>query len=430
MFQQYPQERVNEPVLLREGRFLVRAGDRNVEASGSARLRWMPSPRIVFDIEADTPVFGVSLDSIAVALPGFRTTNCFVHSTDLISTISASAGLMESEGEPVLRSVGFQIVNFSDFITPGPAVVPGDPTAVGGNHGTIQTVALEHDGWTIRLVVVPESRDRYQELEATGGYAFTHVGLLKRSDDSTFSVEQAKNILESLRVFLSFARGAMCGMPIQWGRGTDGKIAWRWFGSPVVDRWKRPYRSWIGTNHGAVLTELFDSFCRKYNDRDFREPLGVAVHMYSHCNTRSNGMEGSIILGTAALELLGTLIVENHGDIRDAAKRLRQLLSALKTQPTIPPRFQALARFAKENGNCDAPKALVQFRNGFVHPTARRRKIVFAPEARAATSDACTLAVWYQELALLRLLDHHGSYCNRTTAKWDWEVEPVPWSKR
>lgn len=389
----------------------------------------MPSPRIVFDIEADSRPPRFPLDSIAVALPGFRMTNCVVQPTDLNSTISASASAMESEGEQHLRTVGFQIVNLSDFKTPGPAVVPGDPTAVGGDSGTIGTVELGHDGWEARLVVVPESRDRYRELEATGGYAFTHVGQLKRTDDSTFSAKQAKDILESLRVFLSFARGAMCGLPIQWGRGVDGEIVWRRFISPVVDRWKRSYHSWIGTNHGTILTDLFDSFCRRHNDPKLRDPMAVAVRMYCHCNTRSSGMEGSIVLGTAALELLGTLIVENHGDLRDAAKRLRRLLSALKTQPTIPQRYQALVRFAKKNGNWDAPKALVQFRNGFVHPTEEKRKIVFAPEAKAATSDACTLAVWYQELALLQLLGHAGSYSDRTTAKWVSQVEPVPWSK-
>ena len=62
MFQQYPQRDVNEPVLLHEGRFRVRAGDRSIEASGSARLRWLPSPGIEFDIETDEPV-GLDLDS-------------------------------------------------------------------------------------------------------------------------------------------------------------------------------------------------------------------------------------------------------------------------------------------------------------------------------------------------------------------------------
>jgi len=437
MFQQYPQERVNEPILLHEGSFFVRLGDHYVDATGSARLRWLPSPHIVFDIAADSPINSGDLASMTVELADFKTTNCVVHSTDLISTISASAGAMESEGKQRLHSVGFQVVNFRDFNTLGPTVVPGDPTAVGGDSGTTQTLDLKHDGWVIRLVVVPESRDRYQELETTGGYAFTHVGHLKRSDDSTFSVEEAKDILESLRVFLSFARGAMCGLPIQWGRGVNGEIAWRRFMSPVADRWKRPYSSWIGTNHGTVLTELFDSFCRKHNDRDFREPLAVAVHMYSHCNTRSSGMEGSIILGTAALELLGTLIVVDQVgsmsakeyDKLSAAGRLEELLSILNTETHIPHRVQALARFAGRTGCSNACGALAKLRNGFVHPKEKNRQVVFGPEGRAAAPDACSLSVWYQELALLHLLDHHGSYCNRTTAKWDWEVEPVPWSK-
>ena len=60
---------------------------------------------------------------------------------------------MEWGGNRRLLSVGFQIVNCPDFITPGPAAVPGDPAAVGSGYGTIQTVSLNHDGWQIRIVV-------------------------------------------------------------------------------------------------------------------------------------------------------------------------------------------------------------------------------------------------------------------------------------
>ena len=59
------------------------------------------------------------------------------------------------------------------------------------------------------FVDLPESRDRYGHLEATGGYSFTHVGQLTRIDGSAFAVHQAEKILESLRVFLSFARGVL-----------------------------------------------------------------------------------------------------------------------------------------------------------------------------------------------------------------------------
>ncbi len=72
MFQQYPQKDVNESVLLHEGRFRVRAGDRCIEPSGSAHLGWLPSPGIEFDIETDVPHAGFGLDS-TVELPGCRT---------------------------------------------------------------------------------------------------------------------------------------------------------------------------------------------------------------------------------------------------------------------------------------------------------------------------------------------------------------------
>ena len=72
MFQQYPQNDVNEPIVLHEGKFRVRSGDHSAEPRGSASLRWLPRPGIEFDIETDEPV-GVDLDSLTVELPGFRT---------------------------------------------------------------------------------------------------------------------------------------------------------------------------------------------------------------------------------------------------------------------------------------------------------------------------------------------------------------------
>ena len=178
----------------------MREGDHCIEPSGSAHLRWLPSPGIEFDIETQEPFAGFDLASLTVELPGFTRKNVVPLSMHLGSTlrIRASAGTMEWGGERRLLSVGFQIVNFSDFITLGPSAVPGDPTAIAGDSGTIQTVDLKHDGWQISIVALPESRDRYGRLKATGGYAFTHVGQLTRIDASAFTVEQAKDVLEDL----------------------------------------------------------------------------------------------------------------------------------------------------------------------------------------------------------------------------------------
>ena len=446
MFQQYPQHDVNGPILLHEGRFRVRSGDRCIAASGSAQLRWLPRPGIEFVMETDARC-GLDLDSLNVELPGFRTKNVVAFSTHWGSTpsgrtsIRASAGQMEWGGERSLFSVGFQIVNFRDVITPGSSAVPGDPTTIGGDRWTIQTVALNHDGWQIRIVAVPESRHRYEQLEATGGYAFTHVGRLTRVDNSAFSVEQAKDILESLRQFLWFARGAACALPIHWGRGEDDEIVWRRFQSPIVDPWRGSHLSWIGEgpHTGEFLAELFDPFCGTHKDPRLREPLVAALHWYRHCNTRSSGLEGSLVLGMAALELLGALIVvdrngfltaKQYDELRPASKKLQKLLSALKLQADIPQRYEALTRFVQRNGYRDSCQALAGLRNGFVHAKEERRRMVFGSDGKAATPGALQLSLWYQELALLRLLDYRGSYFNRTTESWVEQVEPVPWSEQ
>ena len=138
MFQQYPQSDVNEPIPLHEGRFRIRRGDRCVEGSGSARLRWLPSPGIEFDIEITEPFPGVDFNSLTVDLPGFRTENVLAHSMTLglTSRIRAFASAMESDRQQNLLSVGFQVVNFTDFITPGLSAAPGDPTAIASVNGT------------------------------------------------------------------------------------------------------------------------------------------------------------------------------------------------------------------------------------------------------------------------------------------------------
>ena len=436
MFQQYPQHDVNGPIPLHKGGLRVDAGDGCIDASGSAHLRWLPSPGIEFDIETDTPV-GLDLGSLTVELPGFTTRNVVAYSTGAPCSINACVAAMEWGGEQPLLSVGFQIVNFSDFITPGLSAVPGDPTAAIKDNQTKRTVDLEHDGWQIRLVALPDSGDRYKRLKAIGGYAFTHVGQLARIDASAFPVEQAKDVLESLRSFLSFARGAACSLPVQWGRGVERKIVWRQFGSPVVDGWERGTRSWFDEHHGSVLAELFDEFCHVHKDPNLREPLGVALHWYRHCNTQSSGLEGSLVLGIAALDLIGALIVVDRNgsmtageyDNLPGAEKLRKLLSALEVPTDTPQMYEALTGFAEEHSFMDACTALAGLRNGFVHPNEKRRRIVFGSSGKAATLGAWQLSLWYQELALLHLLKHRGIYRNRTTAEWVGQVEHVPWSK-
>ena len=457
MFEQYPQSDVNAPILLHEGRVRVCGGDHLAEGSGVARLIWLPSPGIEIetDIETRPPAICLDSDSLTVELPGFETENVVVQETTVWpqGRVSAFVSRMESSCEEDLVSVGFQVVNFTDFITPGLSATPGDPTgitsgeqrrvdgeaattpAVGpGRRFTCAAARLKYDGWLVDLVAVQDSREIFKKLKAGSGYAFTHVGQLTRMDGAPFTVRRAERILDSVGAFLSFARGAWCNLPIRWGYGANGDIVWCRFGSPVVDRWEQPL-SWFDERHGELLPELFEAFCRMHNDEEGRDPLVLALHWYRQCNTQSSGMEGSVVLGMAALDLLSALIVvgrsrsmtaREHDNLR-AAKKLRTLLQALNVPTRIPRRYEDLIAFAVNNGKSDSCDALAKLRNGFVHSNEERRKIVFGTEGKAATFDAWWLSLWYQELALLYLLDHQGSYANRTTERRVGQIEPVPW---
>ena len=456
MFQQYPQRDFHIPIRLHKGRFQVRWGDHVAQGEGSVCLIWVPSPEI--EIEVETTARDIDSDSVSLELPGFETDNVVVHSHILWpkQRLRAFISKIDSGCAQGLVSVGFQVVNFSNFFTRGLSATPGDPTAVtsieqrlvNGDASTGTSVGLvfsstcrattfSHDGWLVNLVAVSDEDEVYKKLKANGGYAFTHVGQLTRMDGATFTAHQAERILDSVTAFLSFARGAACGLPIRWGRCATGEIVWRHFRSPIVDGWQTPI-SWFDRKHGELLHELFDPFCQLHNDEEQRDAFLLALNWYRHCNTQSSGIEGSIVLGMSALDLLSALIVAGPGRQVSAAKhdkwaskeKVRALLNALNVPASIPSCFKDLTVFAAKHGKADSCEALTELRDGFVHPNEKRRKIVFGTDGKAATFDAWRLSLWYQELALLCLLRHKGSYANRTTQRWAGQIEPVPWSVR
>ena len=161
-----------------------------------------------------------------------------------------------------------------------------------------------------------------------------------------------------------------------------------------------------------------------YNHKTFREPLVLALHWYRHCNTQSSGMEGSLVLGMTALDLLSALVVVDL--CRSMREPTRQASCGQETLRTVEgarpsgrysARYAKLAAFARQNDKTNSCEALAEFRNGFVHPNEKRRNIVLRAD-KLASFEAWQLSLWYQELAFLYLLDHQGQYRNRTTAEW------------
>jgi hypothetical protein len=109
-----------------------------------------------------------------------------------------------------------------------------------------------------------------------------------------------------------------------------------------------------------------------------------------------------------------------------AKVKLATLLDAMTVPVTIPTKLANFAAFAPKNGWHDAAETLAKSATAMFTRTRRDgRSWLSAPAL--ATFEAWQLSLWYQELALLRLLDHRGEYRNRLTAEWLGQVETVPW---
>jgi hypothetical protein len=429
----HPHDAANAPVTLHEGPIVLRHAKGEATGEGRVFFRWLPSTGLRLEADltrGEIPDTGVraaaqvadSLTEVLISSVQHRVSGDG-HSAKVGGTI----GVLETKSSATLTSIGFQVVNFPDFLTPGqaPAPVFGFPPRMTDLRGA---------GWRIRLTAVEKSTEVFKGLEATGGYAFTHLGRLEKEDHSPFMPAEGGNILAALTSFLSFARGAASGIPLRWGVDAAEAIVWQEWGSAVVEAWK-PSETWFDEHHGNLLSEIFPAFVQAYNDSELRDPLRLALHWFQKSNMRAGGMEGAIILGLTSLDLLGAMVLVDRASVMSASKydglkaafKLKKLLETIKVPPAVPARLSNLAAFAAANGWPDAATALAEIRHGYVHPNSKRRSIVLAAP-NLATFEAWRLSLWYQELALLYFLNHSGQYRNRVTAEWLGEVEAVPWA--
>ena len=160
-----------------------------------------------------------------------------------------------------------------------------------------------------------------------------------------------------LRASFPFARGAACSLPVRWGAGTDGSIIWEQWRSQPIDPWKGR-DNWFDEHHGNLLSELFAAFAGTDADAELGPPFSLALHWYQKSNTRAGGMEGAIIVGLTALDLLGAMVVvdraaamsASNDDNLPAKQKLARLLDVMKVPISIPAKLTDLAAFAATNG--------------------------------------------------------------------------------
>ncbi len=308
-------------------------------------------------------------------------------------------------------------------------------------------VNLEADNWVVELKSFADSENTFKKLKSEGGYGLTHVGCLKK-DGAPISGEEARDKLDMLYYFLSFAKGAWCNPVCAMGFNSSDRV-WESWSSPK-ESCSRSLGSWFDEHHSEQLEDLFPGFMKKWKDKSWNVTLRKIIYWYVVSNTSKT--DTGIILTQSALERLYYQKLkeasENSTSKPKDPDRTSSKLHNLFCELNLPlelieentPKLKRLAdeineyvdKNIKEKRKKtklvwnDAPNALTGMRNYLVHPVNEYNSIKFGP----AIYDANKLGLWYLELSLLKVCGYSETYRNRLTAKSIGEVEKVPWENK
>ena len=182
-----------------------------------------------------------------------------------------------------LQSVRFNVVNFPDFNC---RLRADDETGM---------VRLQASPWCIKFKAVPELSEVKKTLNEESGYGITHEGSIQRVDGELFSVEEAQKLLFGLHLFLSFARGASCGVTLISGSDKNDEKAWEQWGTYPTHPWLS-LSSWFDESlNGETLSGVFPGFwCQLEQSPDAEySPVRKVLYWYLRSN-ESNALEAGI----------------------------------------------------------------------------------------------------------------------------------------
>ena len=162
-----------------------------------------------------------------------------------------------------LSCVEFGVLNFPEFLGKQFQIVGKNEKS---KHG-VDYVQLHAAPWLIKITAAPNLSEVKQELDTTGGYGITHSGTIKRTDGADFSAADVEQLLHGLSLFLSFARGAYCGLTLVKGKNRDGQVAWERWGTNRVTGWFDP-PSWFDRHHSDLLAKVFPGFWSQYRESE------------------------------------------------------------------------------------------------------------------------------------------------------------------
>ena len=331
-----------------------------------------------------------------------------------------------------VKAVQFQLVNFPQYL--GRPVRFGSEDRPGVEPARL---SLRAHGWRVDLDQDPKCSDQLSDVNARGGYATTHGGVIRRTGDRPITFGEAEQFIDCLHFYFGFLAGRWTGPILSTGIGRTGPL-WERLGS-----WKLTAGRELGTWFPGLsppstreVEPLLGAFRHLWLDPLWARALRMLVYWYVQANAESGSTEAAIVAAFIPLELIAWLVIVEHGRHMSATKfknlntatRLEKLLCHCRIPLPVPRDFAHLYRSAlvKQKGN--GPRSLTAIRHALVHPKRGKRSFLSRVDPMIFF-ELKELALSYVELSLLSVLGYSGMYSRRVFAgrKGD-HLQKVPWA--
>lgn len=279
----------------------------------------------------------------------------------------------------------------------------------------------EVEGWRITV----DRRNDYdvvmQSAGAESSFVLTHVMEVRRTDDAPFDAECAKQLLDGLRVCMSFAFGRWVAPALPVGYDDAGQVVWEEWTAPICDPAEVVGLGWLYPLRSDELAHLLTRALPVLVDK-----AGPGIARYQMVSavlcTQSGFVEQRVLAAFSALENIewATLVlggIVSRRDYRNTKlwpghRRLRHLLKLAGIPTDIDSvGLPALASFATAEGLPDGPAALSGVRNRLAHPKSPNDQVYHLD---GLVGDASFLARHYLTLLILHSIDYQGSYVRLT----------------
>ncbi len=427
-------------IVLHTGSTSICIEDTTYVGEGEAKLELLPKASIVFDAEFKDVdpkhIFSETLSQSEIESFSFNQHKIEGFNIGSHSDIPTWRTKWLAKSEPVAlnlqpneetKRIIFHLFNFVDFIGSDSSI-----KTQGDSRKRISHINLSWNLYQIKIESLFSTKESIEILKHEGGYRLTQVGNIEKSDGSSFSDEEQKDLLEGLRYFISFAKGSWCSPVCPVGLNASDEKVWYSLNSP--DKQWQSHSSWFDSQHASDLEELFPLFMDTWKKENWKSTIKEILYWYLNANDPSRGVDAGLILSQAALERLSFEYVVNEKKLLSskgfkdiwASDKFRVLFSSLDIPLEIPLALTNLTQSSNSNNWSDAPYALTQIRNSLIHPEHKKHGQI----STDLFIESWNLSLWYLEMAILAICGYSGTYANRLTdQRWVGSVENVPWRK-